>query len=38
MEEQWKEFPLGYKSKFRYAISNHRRLTSFTDDIGKGSH
>lgn len=36
MEEQWKEFPLGYKSKFRYAISNHGRLVSFTDDIDKG--
>lgn len=36
MKEQWTEFPLGYKSKFRYAISNHGQLRSFTDDISKG--
>jgi len=36
MKEQWKEFPLGYKSKLRYAISNHGQLRSFTDNIGKG--
>ena len=26
IKEQWKEFPIGYKSKFRYAISNHGQL------------
>ncbi|MBI4931747.1 MAG: HNH endonuclease, partial [Bacteroidetes bacterium] len=36
MKEQWKEFPLGYKSKFRYAVSNHGQLCSFTDDISHG--
>jgi len=36
IKEQWKEFPLGYKSKFRYAVSNHGQLRSFTDDIGNG--
>lgn len=36
IKEQWKEFPLGYKSKFRYAISNHGQLRSFSDDISKG--
>jgi len=36
MKEQWKEFPLGYKSKFRYAISNHGQLHSFTDSIANG--
>lgn len=34
--ETWKEFPLGYQSKFRYAVSNLGRLKSFTDDIHKG--
>ncbi len=32
----WKEFAIGYKSKFRYAISNFGQLRSFTDDIAKG--
>ena len=36
IKEQWKEFPMGYKSKFRYAISNHGQLRSFSDDIGNG--
>lgn len=36
IKEQWKEFPLGYKSKFRYAISNHGQLRSFTDSIANG--
>ncbi|MDD5571951.1 MAG: HNH endonuclease [Bacteroidales bacterium] len=36
MKETWKEFPLGYKSQFRYAISNHGRLTSFVDNILDG--
>lgn len=36
MKEQWKEFPLGYKTKFRYAVSNFGQLRSFTDDISKG--
>lgn len=36
MKEQWKEFPIGYKSKFRYAVSNHGQLCSFTDNISKG--
>ena len=36
MKEQWTEFPLGYKSKFRYAISNHGQLKSFTDSIDNG--
>ena len=36
MKEQWTEFPIGYKSKFRYAISNHGQLRSFSDDIRKG--
>lgn len=35
-KEIWKEFPLGYKSKFRYAISNFGRLKSFFKDINKG--
>lgn len=35
-EELWKEFPLGYKSKFRYAVSNFGRIKSFTNDIGQG--
>ena len=36
IKEQWKEFPLGYKTKFRYAVSNHGQLCSFTDDISHG--
>lgn len=36
LKEEWKEFPLGYKSKFRYAVSNFGELRSFTDDISKG--
>jgi len=36
IKEQWKEFPIGYKSKFRYAVSNHGQLRSFTDDISHG--
>jgi hypothetical protein len=36
MKEEWKEFPLGYKTKFRYAVSNFGQLRSFTDDISKG--
>ncbi|MDO8660484.1 MAG: NUMOD4 domain-containing protein [Candidatus Woesearchaeota archaeon] len=35
-KEQWTEFPLGYKSKFRYAISNHGQLRSFTGSIANG--
>lgn len=36
IKEEWQEFPLGYKSKFRYAISNQGQLKSFTDSIGNG--
>ena len=36
LKEEWKEFPLGYKSKFRYAVSNFGQLRSFIDDISKG--
>jgi len=36
MKEQWIEFPMGYKSKFRYAVSNHGQLRSFTDSIANG--
>lgn len=35
--EKWKEVKLGYKSKFRYAISNWGRLKSFEDKIEKGT-
>lgn len=35
-DEQWKEFSLGYKSKFRYAISNYGRLMSFEDQFEDG--
>lgn len=35
-DEKWKEFTLDYDAKFRYAISNHGRLLSFTDEMAKG--
>lgn len=34
--EQWKEFQLDYKSKFRYAISNYGRLMSFVEKFEDG--
>ncbi len=36
LKEVWKEFPLGYKAKYRYAISNFGRLVSFSDKIENG--
>jgi len=34
--EQFKEFELGHKSKFRHAVSNYGRLVSFEDTIEEG--
>lgn len=35
-KELWKEFPLGYRSKKRYAVSSFGRIKSFENDIRKG--
>ncbi|OFY85411.1 MAG: hypothetical protein A3F72_03855 [Bacteroidetes bacterium RIFCSPLOWO2_12_FULL_35_15] len=34
--EDWKEFKLEYKSRFRYAISNFGRVISYTDKFENG--
>lgn len=35
-DEEWKEFQLEHKPKFRYAISNYGRLLSFTEKMEEG--
>jgi hypothetical protein len=37
INEIWKEFDPGHSLRLRYAISNHGRLKSFTDDINNGN-
>ena len=36
VKEEWKEYEIEVKGKVRYAVSNHGRLKSFTDDITAG--
>lgn len=36
VKEEWKEYQIEVKGKVRYAVSNHGRLKSFTDDITAG--
>jgi hypothetical protein len=36
IQEEWKEFEIEIKGKVRYAVSNHGRLKSFTDNIDEG--
>lgn len=35
-KEEWKEYVLKHKIKFRYAVSNYGRLMSFTDSFDDG--
>ncbi|MBI2967210.1 MAG: hypothetical protein HYY40_05285 [Bacteroidetes bacterium] len=35
--EKWKKFSLGFRSKFRYAVSNYGRLMSFTEKYKDGN-
>ena len=36
VKEEWKEYEIQVEGKVKYAVSNHGRLKSFTDDISEG--